>query len=327
MSDRSPVQRFIAELRRRHVPQTVAIYLVAAWAAIEFTDVVVPNLNGPQWVITAVIVAAGVGLPVVLVLAWIFDWGPDGLHRTPGGPEPEPGLAARAEPHSTTPWMIALAVLVVGIGSALAVAALLAGGGAGGAGGDDGDRGAPAVPGVPGHPEDPHRLVGPTGVPDMDSLTSRIMRDLEQVEGLRDLSRLEDLGDLMRPGGLGDMGPAAAGELREALARAAGEAGVGVFLQEPAEWRVGRSDRVTLAEGDTLVVRGLALDTAGVASVSLDGVTIAESEDPRPSLRFASRVIGVGSSGLRQVRFRVRTADGREVLREFPVEQTPGGSR
>ena len=37
---RSPFQRFISELRRRHVPQTAAIYLVAAWAAIEFSDVV-----------------------------------------------------------------------------------------------------------------------------------------------------------------------------------------------------------------------------------------------------------------------------------------------
>lgn len=55
---RSPFQRVISELRRRHVPQTAAVYLAAAWAAIEFADAVVPNLNGPQWVVTAVIVAA-----------------------------------------------------------------------------------------------------------------------------------------------------------------------------------------------------------------------------------------------------------------------------
>ncbi|MEJ2503243.1 MAG: hypothetical protein P8177_07980, partial [Gemmatimonadota bacterium] len=117
MSDRSPFQRFFHELRRRHVPQTVAVYLVAAWAAIQFADVVVPNLNGPQWIVTAVIVAALVGLPIVLLLAWIFDWGPEGLHRT--GPEKE-GYGSPLE--LGTPWLPALAVLVVAIGSAVAAA-------------------------------------------------------------------------------------------------------------------------------------------------------------------------------------------------------------
>ncbi|MBW3552517.1 MAG: hypothetical protein KY466_03350 [Gemmatimonadetes bacterium] len=33
MTPTSPFQRFMAELRRRHVPQTVAVYAVAAWVA------------------------------------------------------------------------------------------------------------------------------------------------------------------------------------------------------------------------------------------------------------------------------------------------------
>lgn len=74
MSQSSPFQRFVQELRRRHVPQTAAVYLVSAWAAIQFADAVVPNLEGlPQWVVTAVIVAAGVGFPVILIMARTAD--------------------------------------------------------------------------------------------------------------------------------------------------------------------------------------------------------------------------------------------------------------
>lgn len=74
MTQSSPFQRFVHELRRRHVPQTAAVYLVAAWAAIQFADVVVPNLEGlPQWVVTAVIVAAGVGFPVILIMVRTGD--------------------------------------------------------------------------------------------------------------------------------------------------------------------------------------------------------------------------------------------------------------
>ncbi len=135
MSQRSPVQRFIHELRRRHVPQTAAIYLVAGWAAIQFADVVAPNLGWPQGVVTAVIIAAAVGFPAVLVLAWFFDLGPEGIHRTgdepartgPGSPS-APGTAA-AGGRSGAPWVAAVAILVVAIGSAVAMALLLSGNG------------------------------------------------------------------------------------------------------------------------------------------------------------------------------------------------------
>ncbi|NIP83184.1 MAG: hypothetical protein GWM90_29710, partial [Gemmatimonadetes bacterium] len=90
---------------------------VAAWAAIEFADVVVPNLNGPQWVVTAVIVAALVGFPAMLITAWVFDWGPEGLHRT-DAESGEPGTSAGTTT-PPAPWFAAVAVLVVVIATAL----------------------------------------------------------------------------------------------------------------------------------------------------------------------------------------------------------------
>ncbi len=337
MTDRSPIHRFLAELRRRHVPQTVAVYLVAAWAAIQFADVVVPNLNGPQWIITAVIVAAGVGLPVALVLAWIFDWGPDGVHRTddrPGAPpeSPEslgPGVGTHAESpsaaagaaastggttrSSTAPWLLAVAVLVVGIGSALAVAALLAGGS------DDGDPGLgpPAVPGPLGR----HLELAPRGgLVDPESIRSAVARDMEQFRELGELNQIEGFRGLAR---LGDLDSVELDGLLEVVAEAADADGMTVFLQEPAAWRLGRRESITLAAGDSLVVSGLARDTAGVESVSVDGSVVARAEDPGPNLWFTASIPGDRRSGTRQVAILVRTTDGREIRREYPVRHVP----
>ncbi len=308
MSERNSFQRFFGELRRRHVGRTVAVYLVAAWAAIQFADVVVPNLNGPQWIVTAVIVASGVGLPVVLVLAWIFDWGPDGIQRTPGE-TPEPGLREQvgttgmpAPPKTAgAPWMAAVAVLVVAIVSGVAVAALIEGT-------SDGSE----HPSAPRPPE----LVGPGGDMGVDSIRSRVLRSLAEVESLGDLERLGDLEELGRfgPGG---------SDLGELMKHAARNADRHIFLQAPEEWRIGQRDPVELAEGDTLVVVGLASDTSGVVSVSVDGAVAARSDGADPGLPFTARVVGTGNAGTRQVVITVETAAGREIRREYPVLQVP----
>lgn len=299
MTNPSSFQRFLGELRRRHVPQTVAVYLVAAWAAIEFADVVIPNLDGPQWVITAVIVAAGCGLPVVVVLAWIFDWGPDGLHRT-GEQE-----SADATP-SSAPWIAAVGVLVIALSGGIAVAALLGDGDAEAV--EEGDSGVDR--------RRPHSLVAPGSAPDPDSIRSRVMRDISEIEGLRELG---DLGDLGRFGAAESMDVDA---LVELAVEAAGASGLTVFMQEPGAWRLGQGAPAVLAEGDTLAVRGLARDTAGVRSVSLEDATIAEG-DGSQTLRFSGSIVGEGSRGTRAVTITVETMDGREIVREYPVTQVP----
>lgn len=299
MTNPSSFQRFLGELRRRHVPQTVAVYLVAAWAAIEFADVVIPNLDGPQWVITAVIVAAGCGLPVVVVLAWIFDWGPDGLHRTS---ERDP---AEATP-SSAPWMAAVGVLVIALSGGIAVAALLAEGDAEAVGEGDGAA----------DQHRPHSLVAPGSAPDPDSIRSRVLREISEMDELRDLGRLGDLG---RFGAADSMDVDA---LVELAVEAAGASRLTVFMQEPGVWRLGQATPAVLAEGDTLAVRGLARDTAGVRSVSLDGATIAEGNGSQ-TLRFSGSIVGEGSRGTRAVAITVETMDGREIVREYPVTQVP----
>ncbi len=309
----SAFQRFINELRRRHVPQTAAVYLVAAWAAIEFSDVVVPNLSGPQWVVTAVIVAAGVGFPVVLVLAWMFDWGPGGVVRTPD--EDRPGTGSPTGGPGSTPWLAAIAVLVVGIGSALAVAALLAG---------DEEAAGPTAEGAAGEDEgsraEPSRPDRPALLP-YDSIDREVTRALEEV-GLADLERFEALRSL---GSLGEgLGDSLSREQVRSLARSiAGETDRGIFIREPPRWRLGMEVPVTIAEGDTLTVEGIAQDSAGVVAVTVDGQVAVETEDPQPLLAFRAQLVGRPVNGLRDIPIVLRTADGREIRTVYSVATPP----
>ena len=317
---RSPFQRFIRELRRRHVPQTAAIYLVAAWAAIEFADVVVPNLNGPQWIVPAVIIAALVGFPVLLVVAWIFEWGPEGIHRTEDaaaermeappayqGSRPE-GVGPRPAERSR-PWVAALAVLVVGIGSAVGVAYVLTGG-------EDAERTAPTAEAVDAGPRTengtgqgrrpptpaPPELEG-LGAAMADSIQRRILRSFGELDSL-DLSALAEMG-------------------REAAAAA----GVGVMISEPAQWRIGSGETpAPLQEGDTLAVEGVAFDSAGITAVTVNGDPVVEPDPALPSAAFTAELVGRGSSGIREVVIVARTADGREIQRVFSIIQLPSGT-
>lgn len=61
------------ELRRREVFRTAGLYIGVAWIAIEAASVFLPAFDAPDWVLRALIIVAIIGLPVTIVLAWVFD--------------------------------------------------------------------------------------------------------------------------------------------------------------------------------------------------------------------------------------------------------------
>jgi TolB-like protein len=73
---------FLAELKRRRVGKVALTYGAIAWAVTEASSVVFPALRLPEWTVTFVVVFLLVGFPVAMVLAWIFDVGPQGIERT-----------------------------------------------------------------------------------------------------------------------------------------------------------------------------------------------------------------------------------------------------
>lgn len=100
------VQSVYAELRRRKVVRTGAAYIVAGAATIQVADAVFPALGLPGWSFTALVLLAIAGLPVTVVLAWVYD-----ITRAPDSSvEDEPGEEPPASVRPARRYEIALPV-------------------------------------------------------------------------------------------------------------------------------------------------------------------------------------------------------------------------
>jgi tetratricopeptide (TPR) repeat protein len=69
----------IRELRRREVFRTTGLYVGVSWILIEGASVLLPAFEAPDWVLRALIIVAIIGLPVAIVLAWIYDFTESGI--------------------------------------------------------------------------------------------------------------------------------------------------------------------------------------------------------------------------------------------------------
>jgi TolB-like protein/Tfp pilus assembly protein PilF len=73
---------FFAELKRRNVYKVAVAYIVAGWALSQGIAQVFPVFDIPNWVIRLIVVLIIIGLPISLVLAWMFELTPEGIRRT-----------------------------------------------------------------------------------------------------------------------------------------------------------------------------------------------------------------------------------------------------
>jgi TolB-like protein len=71
----------IARLRERGVLRVAASYAVIAWLLLQIADVTFDPLGVPKWVMTSLIVAAVLGFPVAVALAWFYEVGDHGVQR------------------------------------------------------------------------------------------------------------------------------------------------------------------------------------------------------------------------------------------------------
>jgi len=76
------ITNFFAELKRRNVYKVAVAYIVAGWALSQGIAQVFPIFNVPNWVIRLIVVLISIGLPVALVLAWVFEITPEGIKRS-----------------------------------------------------------------------------------------------------------------------------------------------------------------------------------------------------------------------------------------------------
>ena len=82
MSEPPGYQRFLAELRRRRVFRAAALYGAGTFAVLQLADIVFPAIGLSEGAITWLVAASVIGLPIAILLAWTFEFTPEGMRRT-----------------------------------------------------------------------------------------------------------------------------------------------------------------------------------------------------------------------------------------------------
>jgi len=72
---------FFDELKRRNVIRVGIAYAVIAWLIMQFSDVVLNNIEAPVWVFKVIMLILGIGFPIALIFAWAFELTPDGIKK------------------------------------------------------------------------------------------------------------------------------------------------------------------------------------------------------------------------------------------------------
>jgi tetratricopeptide (TPR) repeat protein len=75
-------ERFWKELKRRKVFRVTATYAATAYIIIEVTNNLMGPFRLPEWIPTLVALLLAIGLPVVIILSWIFDFTAQGIKKT-----------------------------------------------------------------------------------------------------------------------------------------------------------------------------------------------------------------------------------------------------
>jgi TolB-like protein len=72
----------LTELKRRNVYRAAVAYGVVAWFLTQLTTQVFPFFEIPNSAVRFVVIALTVGFPIAMLLAWIYEFTPEGIVRT-----------------------------------------------------------------------------------------------------------------------------------------------------------------------------------------------------------------------------------------------------
>jgi TolB-like protein len=116
---------FLTEMRRRRVCRAITMYSLAMWLVCQIVDVISPALELPDWTLKLVIVFGLLGLPVIIIMSWLFEITPDGLVAEAPGEVPRNWRRSSGPKHIADRLIdgsLILAALAIGV--QLAVVAL-----------------------------------------------------------------------------------------------------------------------------------------------------------------------------------------------------------
>ena len=109
---------FLSDLAHRKVYRIAASYLVASWVLLQVADVILDALPLPAYSMTFLVVALAMGFPVAIILAWAFQWTPQGLMVESFGGRLR-AASAGATPGRLVYMVAGVSAVLVGIGAYL----------------------------------------------------------------------------------------------------------------------------------------------------------------------------------------------------------------
>jgi tetratricopeptide (TPR) repeat protein/TolB-like protein len=84
MSERSRLPQILADLRKRKVFRSAIAYALAAWLILQAADILLPVYDAPPWALRVLVTVLVLGLPLAILLAWLFDVRPPRVTRAEG---------------------------------------------------------------------------------------------------------------------------------------------------------------------------------------------------------------------------------------------------
>jgi TolB-like protein len=81
------VKKFIEELKRRNVIKATIAYLVVAWILLQVFTILLPIVDAQDWILKTLTLIMAIGLPIWIVISWVYDITPEGIEVTPADSE------------------------------------------------------------------------------------------------------------------------------------------------------------------------------------------------------------------------------------------------
>jgi TolB-like protein/Tfp pilus assembly protein PilF len=75
-------KNILAELKRRNIYRAAVAYGVVAWFLTQLTTQVFPFFEIPNSAVRFVVIALALGFPIAMLLAWVYEFTPEGVVRT-----------------------------------------------------------------------------------------------------------------------------------------------------------------------------------------------------------------------------------------------------
>lgn len=110
------MEKFLQELKRRNVIKSTVAYLVVAWIITQVATAILPIFGAADWILQAIIIALVIGLPIWILISWVYDITPQGIEKT--SDESDNDISRHATNKRLNAFIIAslsIAVVVMGL--------------------------------------------------------------------------------------------------------------------------------------------------------------------------------------------------------------------